>query len=59
MPIDDVFIQEALAAGFDEDQAEFLLERLAQRPHTHTSDEVITDEESGETLADVVEDLDC
>ena len=51
----DDFIEEALDAGFDQEQAEFLFERLAQRPHTHTADEVITDEEIGETLAEALD----
>lgn len=54
---DDDFIQQALDAGFDDDQAAFLFERLAQRPHTHTSDEIITDETTEETLAEALESL--
>lgn len=58
MAAEEDFIQQALDAGFDDDQAAFLFERLAQRPHTHTADEIITDEKAGETLDETLESID-
>ncbi len=48
--LDKAFLQSAQAHGFSPEQAAFMLEHIARRPHTHTSDEIIVDTEDGETL---------
>jgi len=49
------FLKAAQLAGATPTLAAFLWKHLAQRPHSHTSDEIIVDPEDGETLADFVE----
>ena len=49
------FIKLATRAGFTTDQASFLFNHLASKPHTHFSTEIIVDPEDGQTLDDFVE----
>ena len=49
------FISGAVNAGFSAQQAKFLWENTAQKPHTHLSDEIIVDAEDGETLEQFVD----
>ena len=52
-----VFLKLATGAGFSHEQANFLLNHVAQKPHTHTSTEVIVDPADGETLESFIGDL--
>jgi DNA-binding MurR/RpiR family transcriptional regulator len=49
------FLRKAGAEGFSASQAAFLWEHTAQRPHSHTSDEIIVDPDDGETLESFVD----
>jgi hypothetical protein len=51
------FLKLAHAAGFSHDQANFLLEHVAQKPHTHLATEVIVDPEDSETLEHFIDEL--
>jgi len=55
--MDPQFLEAALAAGFTKEMAEFLWETFALDPHTHTADQVFTDDSESETLADVIEEV--
>lgn len=52
------FISKAREFGFETEQARFLFVQLAQRPHTHTGNEIIVDPTDGETLKDYIEYMD-
>ena len=51
------FLKMAIDHGFSPSQAAFLAEHVAQRPHTHTADEVIVDSADGETLDHLIDEL--
>ncbi len=56
MLAEEIFLDRAEGAGFDEEQAEFLLHFLAQRGHTHTAAEILWEDETlDEVLQDVFE----
>jgi len=55
--LDKAFLTSAQAHGFTPEQSAFLLEHMARRPHTHTSDEIIVDTEDGETLEEFRDNL--
>lgn len=49
------FILEAGKRGFSAEQASFLYNFLAQKPHQHLASEIVVDPEDGQTLDDFVE----
>lgn len=51
------FLKMATNAGFSPDQASFLFEHVAQKPHTHMATEVIVDPEDSETLEHFIDEL--
>lgn len=53
--MDPEYLRDALAAGFTEAQAQFLHDTFAFDPHDHSADQIIVDEEDGETLAQRLE----
>ena len=50
---DDDFIREAMEHGASRDLAEFMLNRLALKPHSHTADEILDFDQS---VTDIIED---
>ena len=50
------FIQDAVDAGFTQEQAEFMWDALAQKPHTHSVDEITGLEEAiAEEVAEIAD----
>jgi hypothetical protein len=56
------FERQAIEAGFTKAQAEFLFRHVAQKPHTHTAEEILVDDEKNtleEALATYDEQLEA
>jgi hypothetical protein len=52
---EDEFLARAARAGIEGRMAQFLFDNLAQTGHEHTSDEIITDSETNETLDNLLD----
>lgn len=52
------FFSQGERAGFTREMLAFMWQYMAQKPHTHTSDEIVIDEADGETLEEYIKFMD-